>query len=252
MAQNTCISQPYLPSVFFLFESTATETGTSTLEELLEATSGLGSGLAAKRREYILNICCTNRSNGMCQHLQVVPADVAREQAKLAREQAKADVAIAADKRAIVATQTTTEVTTDVPLLDLQSSPAMPVLHADISMQSTPAELPAQQKQSFYTSGRLFCQGDSIAATWKEWKYDGDCGSVKSWRNEDKSGSCRLALHGSRRGTIQQSERSKLSKMLHLPQAIDALTDRGVPEHEALRQIDELLLNFGLKDMSKV
>lgn len=98
----------------------------------------------------------------MCQHLQVVPADVAREQAKLAREQAKADVAIAADKRAIEATQTTTEVTTDVPLLDLQSNPAMPVLHADISMQSTPAELPAQQKQSFYTSGRFFVEETAL------------------------------------------------------------------------------------------
>ncbi len=26
----------------------------------------------------------------------------------------------------------------------------MPVLHADISMQSTPAELPAQQKRTFF------------------------------------------------------------------------------------------------------
>ncbi len=36
--------------------------------------------------------------------------------------------------------------------------------------------------------------------------------------------------------------------MRHLPQAsYVALIDRGVPQHEALRQIDELLLKFGLK-----
>jgi len=37
-----------------------------------------------------------------------------------------------------------------------------------------------------------------------------------------------------------------LCKKQHLPQAIHVLTKQGLPEQEAVRQVDELLLKFGV------
>ena len=51
---------------------------------------------------------------------------------------------------------------------------------------------------------------------------------------------------GSEKGAAKQSERSELSKKQHLPQAIHALIKQGLPEQEAVRQLDELLLKFGI------
>ena len=37
-----------------------------------------------------------------------------------------------------------------------------------------------------------------------------------------------------------------MCKKQHLPQAIHVLTKQGLPEQEAVRQVDELLLKFGV------
>ena len=70
--------------------------------------------------------------------------------------------------------------------------------------------------------------------------YGGDYGSVKSLLDEDKS--CKSNRPGVAVGE-EQLERSELSKKRHLPKT-EVLINQGVPEHEALRQIDELLLNL--------
>ncbi len=54
-----------------------------------------------------------------------------------------------------------------------------------------------------------------------------------------------MTWRGSGKGTIKQSERSELCKKQHLPQAIHVLIKQGLPEQEAVRQVDELLLKFG-------
>ncbi len=56
-----------------------------------------------------------------------------------------------------------------------------------------------------------------------------------------------MTCRGSGRGRVEQARRTELCKKKHLPQASDALIKQGMPEHEAVRQIDELLLEFGLK-----
>ncbi|DBA74053.1 TPA: hypothetical protein ACH3X1_010868 [Trebouxia sp. C0004] len=38
----------------------------------------------------------------------------------------------------------------------------------------------------------------------------------------------------------------KLSKKQHLPQTIHALIQQGMPKQEAVRQVDELVLKFGI------
>ncbi len=78
-----------------------------------------------------------------------------------------------------------------------------------------------------------------------EWQYGGEYASVKSLLRESKS-SGKLTWRGSRKGAAKQSERSELSKKQHLPQAIHALIKQGLPEQEAVRQVDELLLKFGI------
>ena len=40
--------------------------------------------------------------------------------------------------------------------------------------------------------------------------------------------------------------KTELSKKRSLPEAIEALTEWALPEHEAVRQVDELLLAFGV------
>jgi len=46
--------------------------------------------------------------------------------------------------------------------------------------------------------------------------------------------------------TVKQSERSELSKKQHLQQAIHVLIKQGLPEQEAVTQVGELLLKFGI------
>ena len=88
-------------------------------------------------------------------------------------------------------------------------------------------------------------RGDSVAAIWKEWQYGGEYASVKSLLCESKS-SGKMTWRGSGKGTVKQSERSELSKKQHLPQAIYVLIKQGLPEQDAVRQVDELLLKFGM------
>jgi len=164
--------------------------------------------------------------------------------ARLAREQAEAEAAIAAGDRAVQPTHTATA-TTDTPcMLNLQSTSAMSTLPAAEAMRNhhTCANLPAQQRQALDTGGRRLFRGDSVAAIWKEWQYGGEYASVKSLLCEKKSG--KMTWHGSGKGTVKQSERSELSKKQHLPQAIHVLVKQGLPEQEAVRQVDELLLKF--------
>ncbi len=91
-------------------------------------------------------------------------------------------------------------------------------------------------------------KGDSVAAIRKEWQYGGEYASVKSLLRESKS-SGKMTWQGSEKGTVKQSERSELCKKQHLPQAIHVLIKQGLPEQEAVRQVDELLLKFGITNI---
>ncbi len=176
-----------------------------------------------------------------CASLDIV---MAQARARLAGEQAEAEAAIAADNRA---THTATA-TTDIPcMLNLQSTSAMSMLPGAEAMRNhqTCANSPAQQRQALDTGGRRLFRGDSVAAIWKEWQYGGEYASVKSLLRESKS-SGKMTWRGSGKGTVKQSERSELSKKQHLPQAIHALIKQGLPEQEAVRQVAELLLKFGI------
>ena len=201
--------------------------------------------MAAKRKEYGAHV-----ESLECARLDTV---MAQERARLAREQAEAEAVIAADDRAVQPTHTATA-TTDIPcMLNLQSTSAMSTLPAGEAIceaitrsqrnHHTCANLPAQQRQALDTGGRRFFRGDSVAAIWKEWQYGGEYASVKSLLCESKS-SGKMTWRGSGKGTVKQSERSELSKKQHLPQAIHVLVKQGLPEQEAVRQVDELLLKF--------
>jgi len=210
--------------------------------ELPQETAEPGSALAAKRKE-----CAAHVESLECARLDMV---MAQERARLAREQAEAEAAIAADDKAVQPTHTATA-TTDIPcMLNLQSTSAMSTLPAAEAMRNhrTCTNLPAQQRQALDTGGNILFRGDSVAAIWKEWQYGGEYASVKSLLRESKS-SGKMTWRGSGKGTVKQSERSELSKKQHLPQAIHTLIKQGLQEQQALRQIDELLLNFGLKRM---
>ena len=207
--------------------------------ELLEDTAGPESALATKRREYAAHLEAME-----CARLDIM---IEKEQARLAREQAEAEAAIAADKQAVELTYTALAAAhTERPCsLYVQSSSAVSELPVDnnISAQGTTA-IPAQQKQALSTSKSILFRGDSVAAIWKEWQHGGEYASVKSLLRESKR-SGKLTWRGSGRGKVGASERTELSRKKHLPQAIEALIRQGVPELEAVRQIDELLLLFG-------
>jgi len=195
--------------------------------------------LAAKRKEYAALM-----ESAECARLDMV---MAQERARLAREQAEAEAAIAADNRAVQPSQTATA-TTDIPcMLNLQSTSAMSTLPAAEAMRNHDvcAKLGAQQRQGLDTGGRRLFRGDSVATICREWQYGGEYASVKSLLPESKS-SGKLTWRGSGKGSAKQSERSELSKKQHLPQAIHALIKQGLPEQEAVRQVDELLLKFGI------
>lgn len=200
-----------------------------------------GSALAAKCKEY-----AALTEPAECARLDMV---MAQERARLAREQAEAEAAIAADNRAVQPTQTATATaTTDIPcMLNLQSTPAMSTLPAAEAMRNHDvcARLGAQQRQGLDSGGRRLFRGDSIATIWREWQYGGEYASVKSLLRESKS-SGKLTWRGGGKGSAKQSARSELSKKELLPQAIHALIKQGLPEQEAVRQVDELLLKFGI------
>lgn len=207
--------------------------------ELRKETAEPGSVLAAKRKEYAALM-----ESAECARLDMV---MAQERARLAREQAEAEAAIAADTRAVQPTQTATA-TTDTPcMLNLQATSAIPTLPAAEAMRNHDicAKSGAQQWQGLDTGGRKLFRGNSVATIWSEWQYGGEYASVKSLLRESKS-SGKLTWRGSRKGAAKQSERSELSKKQHLPQAIHALIKQGLPEQEAVRQVDELLLRFGI------
>ena len=102
-----------------------------------------------------------------------------------------------------------------------------------------------QQRQGLDTSGRKLFRGDSVPTIWREWQYGGEYASVKGLLRESKSNG-KMTWRGSEKGAAKQSERSELSKKQHLPQAIHALIKQGLPEQEAVRQLVELLLKFGI------
>ncbi len=201
--------------------------------ELRKEIAEPGSALAAKCKEYAALM-----EPAECARLDMV---MAQERARLAREQAEAEAAIAADNRAVQPTQTATATaTTDIPcMLNLQSTSAMSTLPAAEAMRNPDvcARLGAQQRQGLNTGGRRLFRGDSIATIWREWHYGGEYASVKSLLRESKS-SGQLTWRGSGKGSAKQSARSELSKKQHLPQAIHALIKQGLPEQEAVRQVD--------------
>lgn len=168
--------------------------------------------MAAKRKEYAALM-----EPAECARLDMV---MTQERARLAREQAETDAAIAADNKAVQPTQTATATaTTDIPcMLNLQSISAMSTLPAAEAMRNHDicAKLGAQPRQGLGTGGRKLFRGDSVATTWREWQYGGEYASVKSLLRECKS-SGKMTWRGSGKGSAKQSERSELSKKQHLP-----------------------------------
>jgi len=98
--------------------------------ELPQETAEPGSALAAKRKEYAVHV-----ESLECARLDMV---MARERARLAREQAEAEAAISADNRAVQPTHTATATaTTDIPrMLNLHSTSAMSTLPAAEAMRN--------------------------------------------------------------------------------------------------------------------
>jgi len=132
--------------------------------ELPQETAEPGSALAAKRKGYAAHV-----ESLECARLDMV---MAQEPASLAREQAEAKAAIAADNRAVHPTHTATA-TTDIPcMLNLQSTSAILTQPAAKAMRNhhTYANLPGQQRQALDSGGRLLFSGDSVASIWKEWQ----------------------------------------------------------------------------------
>ncbi len=164
--------------------------------ELPQETAEPGSALAAKRKEYAAHV-----ESLECARLDML---MAQERARLAREQAEAEAAIAADDRAVQPTHTTTATaTTDIPcMLTLQSTSAMSTLPGAEAMRNphTYANLPAQQRQA-HPGGRRSFRGDSVAAVWKEWQYGCGYASVKSLLRESQS-SGKMTWRGSGKGTV--------------------------------------------------
>ena len=206
--------------------------------ELPQKTAEPGSALAAKRKEYAAHV----------ESLECARWDMAMTQARarLAREQAEAAAASAADDTAVQPTHTATAAT-DIPcMLNLKSTSAMSTLPAAAAMRNrhTCGKLPAQQRQGLDKGGGKLFRGDSVPAIWNKWQHGGEYASVKSLLRESSSG--KMTWRGSGEGTVKQSERSELSNKQLLPQAIHALIKQGLPEQEAVRQVDELLLKFGI------
>ena len=91
------------------------------------------------------------------------------------------------------------------------------------------------------TAGVKLFRGTTTAAVWKEWLHGGDYVSVKSLLYEGASG--KLSLRGS--GENHFNTKSELAKKRHLPEAIEALTDQGLSEIEAEKQVEKLTCEFG-------
>ncbi len=112
---------------------------------------------------------------------------MAQERARLAKENAKADAAIAADNRAVQAAQAQMIATAarELPVMqELDPSCEMPLASAG---KAVPIQQPtAYHKQTVKTTGVNLFRGQSIAAVWKEWQHGGDYASVKSWLREGK------------------------------------------------------------------
>ncbi len=120
----------------------------------------------------------------------------------------------------------------------------MPLASADkaVPIQQPTATSSAYHKQTVKTLGVKLFRGTSIAAVWKEWHYGGDHASVKSWLCVGKDS--RLTLRGS--GDNHVNTKSELAKKRHLPEAIEALIKQGLPELEAVKQVEDLTCEFGL------
>ena len=122
--------------------------------ELRKETAERGTALAAKHKEYAALM-----ESLECARLDMV---MAQEQARMAREQAEAEAAIAADNRAVQPTQTAAATaSTDIPcMLSLQSISAMSTLPAAEAMRNheTCAKLGAQQRQGLDTGKRKVVQ----------------------------------------------------------------------------------------------
>ncbi len=92
------------------------------------------------------------------------------------------------------------------------------------------------------TAGVKLFRGATTAAVWKEWLHGGDHATVKSLLYEGTSG--KLSLRGS--GENYVNTKSELAKKRHLPEAIEALRDQGLPEIEAVKQVEKLTCEVGL------
>jgi len=203
--------------------------------ESFEVQAAVGSTVAQKRREYAAHAEAME-----CMRLDM---QMSQERAQLAKEIAEADAAIAADNRAVQAAQTQTmaRAARDLPVRqELDPGCKMPLVsgYKDVLIQP-PA---ANHKHSVKTVGVKLFRGTTTAAVWKEWLYGGDHASVKSLLYEGKDG--KLSLRGS--GENHVNTKSELAKKRHLPEAIEALRDQGLPEIEAVKQVEKLTCEFGL------
>ena len=92
----------------------------------------------------------------------------------------------------------------------------------------------ANHKHNAKTVGVKLFRGTTTAAVWKDWLYGGDDASVKSLLCEGRGG--KLSLQGS--GENHINSKSELAKQLHLPEAVEAFRIQGLPEIEAMKQVD--------------
>ena len=125
-----------------------------------------------RRKEY-----ATVLESAECARLDMV---MAQGQARLAREQAEAEAAIAADDRAVQPTRTATATaTTDIPcMLSLQSISTMSTLPAAEAMRNHDIWVHNRGKGLIQVEER--CSEETVLLLWREWQYGGEYASVKS------------------------------------------------------------------------
>jgi len=210
-----------------------------------EARAALGSALQAKQQQF-----AAHKEAMECMRLDI---QMAQERAGLVQRLAEAEssVVVGQHRQAADASIQANTIAAAAPtdlrkVLDASPVPPMLPVGNSVPSQQCHSDLFVQREEAIGRAGIKLFRGNSVAAVWKEWQYGGERDSVKSWLHKGKK-NARLTLRGSGRGI--QSTKSELSKKRHLPEAVEALIKQGRPESEALRQIDKLANDFGLRSI---
>ncbi len=186
--EKLCLKVPYLEKwaeeqvlLSYAVQGSAAESDLSASKrqrlESTEVQAGIGSAVVDKRKEYAAHTEAVE-----CMRVDM---QMAQERARLAKEKVKADIAIAADNRAVQAAQAQMIATTARYLPVMQESDSrceMPLASADksVQIQQLTATPSADHNQTVKTLGMKLFRGRSIAAVWKEWHCGGAQASVKS------------------------------------------------------------------------